>query len=142
MLKTLSLFLIPALMVVLVGCDSRPKVYPVTGTVTIKGTPAPEMTRVNFEPVSGGELAAGMVDATGGFTLYSGNEGRPGAVPGSYKVFLSPDASSDAYMTGKPSGVPGVPSAGPIPDDFLSAATSPLTVEVTEDENVIDVTIE
>jgi hypothetical protein len=142
MLKRLSLLLLMLVTIVAVGCDSKPKVSKVTGKVTIKGSPAPENTRVNFEPVGGGELAAGMVDASGNYNLYFGNEGREGAMPGSYKVFLSPDASSEAYMSGTPSGVPGVPSAGPIPKEYLTGQTSPLTVEVPESDTTIDITIE
>lgn len=142
MQKIVSLFSLAVILFATVGCDSKPKIYAVTGKVTIKGNPAPEKTRVNFEPVTGGELAAGIVDASGNFKLYSGNEGREGVAPGSYKVFLAPDGSSDAYMSGKRSGVPGVPSPGPIPKDYLSGKTSPLTVEVPDSDTTIDVTIE
>jgi len=140
--KTLSLLSIAFVLFATAGCDSKPPVSQVTGKVTIKGNPAPEKTRVNFEPVNGGELAAGMVDASGNYKLYYGNEGREGAKPGSYKVFLAPDASSEAYMSGPTSGVPGVPSPGPIPKEFLSGKTSPLTVEVPESDTTIDVVIE
>jgi len=142
MIKILSSCSVAILLSFVAGCDSGPKVYGVTGKVTIKGTPAPEKTRVNFEPVDGGELAAGMVDANGNYKLYYGTEGREGAMPGKYKVFLSPDASSEAYMTGKSSGVPGVPSAGPIPKEYLIGKTSPLTVEVPESDTTIDVVVE
>lgn len=142
MFKSLSLLSVAAALLVAVGCDKGPNVYAVTGKVTIKGTPAPENTRVNFEPVGGGELAAGMVDAAGNYKLYYGNEGREGAMPGKYKVYLAPDASSEAYMSGPPSGVPGMPSAGPIPKEYLSGQTSPLTVDVPESNTTIDVIIE
>ncbi len=142
MSSRLSCLALASLWIVAVGCDSKPKLYPVSGSVTIKGSAAPDKTRVNFEPVDGGESAAGMVDASGNYTLYTGNEGREGALPGSYKVFLAPDASSEDYMSGPPSGVPGVPSAGPIPKDYLAGSTSPLTVEVKETDNSIDITIE
>jgi len=142
MQKIVSLFSIAVVLCATTGCDSKPKIYAVTGKVTIKGDLAPEQTRINFEPVNGGELAAGIVDASGNYKLYSGNEGREGVKPGSYKVFLAPDASSEAYMSGPPSGVPGVPGPGPIPKDYLTGATSPLTVEVPESDTTIDVAIE
>lgn len=130
------------LMLIVAGCDKGPKVYSVTGAVKIKGSPAPEKTRVNFAPVGGGELAAGLVDANGNYKLYYGIEGKEGALPGKYKVFLAPDASSEAYMSGPQSGVPGVPSAGPIPKEYLSGDSSPLTVEVPENDTTIDINID
>jgi len=142
MQKFVSLFSVAVVVFVTTGCDSKPNVFDVTGKVTIKGQPAPENTRVNFEPVNGGELAAGIVDAGGNYKLYYGNEGHEGAMPGSYKVYLAPDASGDAYMSGPSSGVPGVPTAGPIPKEYLSGTTSPLTVEVPESDTTIDVVIE
>jgi len=142
MRKNVSLFSIAFVLVATAGCDSKPKVSAVTGKVTINGNPAPEKTRVNFEPVNGGESAAGMVDASGNYKLYYGNEGREGAMPGKYKVFLAPDASSEAYMSGPPSGVPGMPSSGPIPKEYMSGQASPLTVDVPESDTTIDVVIE
>jgi hypothetical protein len=146
MFKCLSCLAIPLLLVAVLGCDSKPKTYPVSGRVMIKGEPAPQGTRVNFEPAAGGgEAAAGMVDGSGNYTLYSGSEGRAGAWAGTYKVFLAPDPSGDSYMSGapgRPSGIPGVPSPGPIPDEYLRSSTSPLTVEVAETTNTIDVVIE
>lgn len=142
MLKFFSWLSVAVVMLAVAGCDSGPKVYSVTGKVTIAGNPAPENTRVNFEPVGDGESAAGMVDASGNYKLYHGSEGREGAMPGKYKVFLAPDASSEAYMSGPPAGVPGMPSAGPIPKDYLSGQASPLTVDVPESNTTIDVIIE
>lgn len=142
MLRCLSLLSVAVGMLAVAGCDSGPKVYSVTGKVSIAGNPAPENTRVNFEPVSGGESAAGIVDASGNYQLFYGNEGREGAMPGQYKVFLAPDASSEAYMSGPPAGVPGMPSAGPIPKEYLSGQTSPLTVDVPESNTTIDIIVD
>jgi hypothetical protein len=142
MSKRLFLLSLAGVMLIAAGCDKGPRVYSVTGSVKIKGNPAPEKTRVNFAPVGGGELAAGLVDASGNYKLYFGNEGKEGALPGKYKVFLAPDASSEAYMSGPPSGVPGVPSAGPIPKEYLSGDSSPLTVEVPESNTTIDINID
>lgn len=124
------------------GCDSGPNTHPVSGQVTIDGQPAPEQTRVNFHPVSEDvQLASGIVDANGNYTLYSGSEGTAGAMAGTYKIYLSPDPSSEDYMSGTPSGAPGGPSLGPIPKEYSSAATTPLEVEVTAGENKIDIEI-
>lgn len=142
MQKIISLFSVAAFLFFMPGCDSKPPVSNVTGKVTIKGSPAPEKTRVTFEPVGAGQLATGMVDASGNYKLYYGNEGLEGALPGSYKVVLSPDSSGSDYMSGKPSGVPGVPSAGPIPKEYLTGSTSPLTVEVPDTDTTIDVNVE
>jgi hypothetical protein len=142
MLKCLSWLSVAVALLAVAGCDSGPKVYSVTGKVMIAGNPAPENTRVNFEPVGGGESAAGMVDASGNYKLYYGNEGREGAMPGKYKVFLAPDASSEAYMSGPVSGIPGMPGGGPIPKEYLSGQTSPLTVDVPASNTTIDVIID
>ena len=147
MLQRLSWLAIPLVLAAVVGCDTGPKLYPVTGKVTIKGEQAPEKTRVNFEPTGGGgEMAAGIVDAAGNYTLYYGSEGQAGALAGSYKVYLAPDASGSGYMDAKRPGgagsVPGMPGPGPIPKEFLSATTSPMTVTVAESDNTIDITIE
>jgi hypothetical protein len=133
------------LLTAVIGCNSKEKLYRVTGQVTIDGQPAPTGVRVNFEPTdAGGQVASGLVDEAGNYTLYTGSEGREGAVPGSYKVYLAPSYDTDAYMEGppgRPSGIPGVPSAGPIPEEYLAAGTSPLTVEVGQSANQIDITI-
>ena len=127
---------------VVVGCDSKPAVYEVSGKVTVKGQPAPENSRVNFTPVgSDGEAASGIIDANGNYTLYSGIEGRKGALTGKYKVSFTADASSSDYMDGgRVGGVPGV-VLGPFPKEFTSEFTTKLEKEVVKGRNVIDIEV-
>ncbi len=127
------------------GCGGGGGFSDVTGTVTIKGQPAPEGTGVTFSPVAGSApdlmTATGRLDAQGKFQLFSGNEGTIGAKPGKYKVFLSPKPNDGAYMQGGGSAPPKV-DLGPIPKEFASPDTSPKEVEVTAGQpNVIDITI-
>lgn len=127
------------------GCGGGGGFSEVTGTVTIKGQPAPEGTGVTFSPVpgSGADLltATGRLDAQGKFRLFSGNEGTIGAKPGKYKVFLSPKPSDGAYMQGGGTAPPKIDLGG-IPKEFASPDTTPKEVEVSAGEpNVIDISI-
>lgn len=126
----LSLFLVA-------GCDSGPSMSPVSGKVTIGGQPAPENTLVNFVPVDPAIMAAsGKVDASGDYILYSGNEGKEGAMVGKYKVYLSPDMSGSSYME---AGKPPEMSAGAIPEKYTKLETTDKEVEVTSGSNTINI---
>lgn len=127
------------------GCGGSSGFTEVTGTVTIKGQPAPEGTGVTFSPVAGSApdllTATGRVDAQGKFQLFSGNEGTIGAKPGKYKVFLSPKPNDGAYMQGGGTAPPKIDLGG-IPKEFSSPDTSPKEVEVTAGQpNAIDISI-
>ena len=85
----------------LVGCgsgESRYKLVPVTGTVTLNGKPVADAV-VSFAPQEGNERTTPGVDSTGP----SGNyklmfKGRSGVAPGKYKVTITPpdpDATAD-----------------------------------------------
>jgi hypothetical protein len=139
--KRLIILLCSLLAIPMLGCDSGPSLQKAGGTLTLKGSPAPENTRVNFEPIGEGMSAAGIVDATGKFELLSGNEGLPGAMIGKYKVFVTADSSSSDYMDNPNGrGVPGVGS-GPFPPEFTSLADTPIQKEVVKGTNdfVIDI---
>jgi hypothetical protein len=124
----------------LVGCNSSPTA-PVSGTVTIDGQPAPENTRVTFQPKGDtGQVATGLVDSSGNYELFSGAEGLQGAEPGTYTVYLSPDMSDVSYMESG-GGAPPKADLGSIPKEYTSADTSPKTVEVTAGENTIAIEI-
>ena len=82
------------------GCDSGPKVYPVTGKVVNKGKgPAQDLAgySVQFRSVSDpAETPGGMIEADGTFVLYtytgSGGNVIPGVKAGTYDACLLPPA--------------------------------------------------
>lgn len=133
------LLVLSAPLVLLGGCNSS-STHPVSGKLTVDGQPAPENTRVTFQPVGEtGELASGAVDAQGNYTLYTGSQGEPGAGEGTYKVYVTPDSSGIDYMesgTGPPPD-----AAGPFPKEWTQPSTTPKQVEVSAGENTIDIDI-
>jgi hypothetical protein len=73
----------------LFGCDSGPKLVPVTGTVTLDGKPL-EGANIAFVPEQGNSAVTQGTDLTGA----SGNykimyNNRSGLAPGKYKVAIS-----------------------------------------------------
>ncbi len=93
-------------MLAMVGCDSGPKVQPVTGTVTLDGTAIPG-ANITFSPVAGGTGAAavGTSDASGKYTVTDMKSTKPGsgAAAGDYKVgirWYKPSDPSSASATG------------------------------------------
>lgn len=143
--KTASLWMIAlGAMVFATGCpEGGPKVYQVTGAVTIGGQPAKDVN-VNFQPVDPkGLMASGTVN-NGTYELVSGSEGKKGTSAGKYKVYLSVNnaAASEAMMKAGPSsgGPPAAPVA-PYAAAYGSADTTPLEVEVKTSANKIDVVV-
>ncbi|MCA9227987.1 MAG: hypothetical protein KDA47_20340 [Planctomycetales bacterium] len=84
-------------------------------------------------------MATGRVDASGNYTLYSGVEGRPGAMVGKYKVYLTPDSSGSSYMESGSGGPPQPQKDGPIPAEFTSADTTTKEVDVQAQDNTLDI---
>ena len=74
------------------GCTQVPKLYTVTGTVTVKGKPA-EGAIINFHPDDPTiEAASAVADSAGSFKPIS--QSLPGMRSGSYKVtIIWPDPS-------------------------------------------------
>src|SRR5688500_15233907 len=73
------------------GCDSGPKYYPVKGKVVIKGSnnTLTEGTLL-FRTVTKPEvLASGYVEDDGTFELYS-NQGKPGTIEGEQEILIQP----------------------------------------------------
>lgn len=130
----------------LAGCGpSGPAVQPVSGTLTIDGSPAKNV-QVVFHPVdAGGLMASGQVDASGVYSLRSGNTGAKGALVGKYKVVLSPfeeesmDAAAARYTSG--TGKPTAPAKPAFPKEYLAPSTTPKEVEVKPGPNTIDIAI-
>jgi hypothetical protein len=129
----------------LAGCgDTGPATVNVKGTLTIDGQPANNVT-ITFAPVDSSlPTASGPVN-NGTFELFSGAEGKPGAVPGKYKVVLAasagdPEADAAAYAPGATGGPPAAPEA-PFPEKYSNAGTSDKEVEVTSGSNDIKIDI-
>lgn len=85
----------------LVGCGSSdlPNTVPVTGTVTMDGTPV-EGATVNFLSEGGSIASAGTTDASGKFSLTTivGSQSVPGAVVGSHGVAVVKTETSGQEM--------------------------------------------
>ncbi|GIW94117.1 MAG: hypothetical protein KatS3mg110_2158 [Pirellulaceae bacterium] len=136
----------------LAGCNRQtgPKVYPVSGQVTMNGQPVTDVV-VNFMPVDNdpAKMASGQVDSSGNYQLRSGSQGSPGAQPGRYKVYLTPVAPvpTEGQSYGGQNPAAGGQSAGPptagsnLPQPWLSAATTPLEVEVKPESNTINIDV-
>ena len=117
------------------GCSWQPSRYPVSGTVTINGSPA-ALTHVNFvavtpaTPTSSGGSAT--TDKEGNFTITNGGK-TPGLMAGEYKVIFQ-----QTLIKGKPSlgGSRGKKSAmvpgetEGIPENYHVPDTTPIRVVV------------
>lgn len=110
----------------LAGCGrSGPPKYPVSGTVTYKGTPVTE-GMVTFYSSSGGGIVS-FLDASGGFVI------EKGLVEGQYRVFIEPP------QTIKKPPPPGGPPMDPpksfpnVPEKYRQASTSGLVATVEAD---------
>lgn len=128
-----------AIIVLMSGCSSSgPSTVPVKGTLTIDGQPATDImvTLAGSDPNV--PAASGKVENVS-FTLFSGVEGKPGCVPGKYKVVLTALGSGEAmYRSGQ--GAPGK-AALPFPEKYLAANTSDKEVEITKGSNELNITI-
>lgn len=143
-----------ASLVVVAGCKpAGPDIdaYPVTGKVTLNGSPVAGAT-VTFVPSGEGKSAVGMTDDTGTYTLktYDGVEGAPA---GEYKVKIVKyeGGAAPAEAAPPPSGEDQEYSedyagaeeetAEPknlLPEKYADESSSGLTATVTEGENSID----
>ena len=129
------------------GTGEGPATVPVTGTVTLDGTPV-EGATVSFSPEDKANRAAtGLTDSDGRFELGTIQPGD-GAMPGSYKVAISktsgaaagPPASQEEAMKRAQeqmaSGGLGrrpAPVKDELPAIYKNAQTSKLTATVTQD---------
>lgn len=122
-----------ALLVVATGCSGdRMKTYTVTGKVTYKGKAVPNGT-VNFIPSGPGPSATGELQKDGTFTLKTYAAGD-GAVAGKHKVVVVAMADQkDALPEARSPTPPSI-----VPNKFTSLATTTLTADVLEKDNVID----
>jgi hypothetical protein len=142
-------FLIPALLVFAVGCGgggpTGPKMYPVSGTLTVGGKPIAgiNVTLMPADMSMGSIISSGKTNDSGKFSL-SGTNGVAGAVAGKYKVVLAAPAAPPAAGASH-SGPPAAPGAAaanlPFPAEYASGPTSPKTVEVTNQAVTLDLAL-
>lgn len=128
-----------ALMVGAIGCGpGGPATVPVTGKITIGGQPANNVS-ISFIPETAGAPTASGTATNGSYTLYTGVDGKPGAVVGKYKVTLAAQGGSDeaAYRSGKAPGTGGLP----FPAEYGDPSKTPLSKEVTAAGGAIDLEI-
>ncbi len=133
-----------AALVVASGCTpSGPATVLVSGKLTIGGQPANDVT-ITLTPIDSTLVTASGPVTNGTFKLYSGVEGKEGAMPGKYKVGLaavSSAADASAMYSGTAGGGPPPTPTAPFPARYTSAGTSDKEVEVPKGggELVIDI---
>lgn len=131
------------------GCGPSGLVtVPVKGTLTIGGQPASGV-QLSLVPVDSKlQVATGNVENCA-FTVFSGNQGKPGAMVGKYKVVLQAtggglEAAKQMYnkpaASGANSSAPPV-MAAPFPEKYRTAKTSDKEVEVTSGPNDLKIDI-
>ncbi len=114
------------------GCgDAVPKTIPVTGLVTIDGSPLQQGT-VIFMPVESSDdgpsrIATGVVQSDGTFSLSTFANGD-GAIIGEYQVAIDARGPISTENFGEE-------AASAVPSRYASPATSGLTVSVTHEMN-------
>ncbi len=146
-----------AALALFVGCGTStgPKTVPVTGTVTLDGTPVAGAV-VTFSPeAADGRAATGTTDGSGRFELTTTVSGD-GAVPGSYFVGISKTSGGEAavgagavdeeaaYKAAEEKGIDVTGAAGAkekpeavkdeLPPRYKSPGTSGFDAEVKEGE--------
>lgn len=129
------------------GCGGGldlPPAYPVTGKVTLQGSPMSGYV-ISFVSAMGGDVAASAtLGSDGSYSLVT-SDGRPGCTLGKHKIVLKPkneiDAAQAAMKNMKPLSK-GLPKeASKLPDTYGSARTSPKEVEVKAESNMFDIAI-
>lgn len=120
------------------GCGSdEPEIVRVTGTVTRGGKPVPGLI-VHFQP-EGGRPSWGQTDAQGHYDLDYDPQHR-GARVGKHKVFFEL-GSAGAAEPGESSRATSAEQRD-IVKKYGSRDTSPLSFEVSEDGQVIDLKVD
>lgn len=122
------------LLVPVIGCgSSNPKTYPASGTVTYKNVPL-KSGMVYLTPEGAGNAASGKIQSDGTFELGT-FEPDDGARAGKYKVRV------EVFPEGDDPGLPGQEfgkKKPPIPMKYMDPTRSPLTCEIKEEENKIE----
>ena len=143
--------------IVLTGCSSssRPRTYPVTGTVTSQGKPLAGAA-ITFVPTGNeGEAASAITDSEGKYALTTWRAGD-GARPGEYRVKvskqeqttvdpskmvknLSIEEEQKIYVESKK---PAPPRKSLIPSKYQDDQTSGITHTVPKKPSVLDIKLE
>lgn len=112
------------LLVVLVGCGEAK--IPVSGSVLYNSQPLPNVNVVMIR--SDGRVASAVTDSSGNFASVTTDKPGDGAPVGEYKVSITPvstvsesPTSADEYA---------IPQKSPIPQAYMSATSSGLSVVV------------
>jgi hypothetical protein len=142
-----SLALLGLMLLGIAGCSgpTGPSTVPAKGTLTIDGQPADNVT-ITLSPVGAGEPASGQVK-NGAFQLSTGTSGKPGAVPGKYKVVLAQASATSmedakAMYTGGKGGKGGPPKQTlSFPEKYKAAGTSDKEVEIKSGSNDLKIDI-
>lgn len=118
----------------LAGCFGPPGDYPdlgqVSGTVTVDGAPAANVT-VRFAPKAGGRMSTGVTDSSGKYELAYSAEAM-GAVVGMHTVNVTDDAApSDDQLD--------LSGSGAIPEKYRDKT---FEFEVKEGSNTFDIKLE
>lgn len=142
------------------GCTrqpSRPKTYPVTGTVTLNARPV-EGATVTFIPKEGSaaepkpQAASAITDAEGRYHLGTFASGD-GAIPGEYLVKVAkyvqpqetsrpadtPESEMDAFLKHQKGNVPKTGPGNELPPRYANEKTSGLFFSVQPGENTFEI---
>ena len=146
-MRKLAGFWVIGLLFFNLGCGpagpAKPKLYPVSGKVTVAGKPLADCG-IQFVLIGkNGVSYNSKIAADGSFTLEDPQDQSRGAQAGKYKVVLlnAPEADMKAMMAGSQSGQPTAGEGAPFPAEYSAAATSPNEYEVKAESNTIDIVI-
>jgi len=134
------LFAFGALVLLAIGCNSRPRLEPVEGTVLHKGKAAGGVL-VTFHPKTGDPVTAvrptGLTDAEGKFTLMTGPD--QGAPAGEYAVtFLWSIEVTPKKASKKIDMNMNVETKDGLDGAYINAANSKFKVDVKRGENKLE----
>lgn len=135
-MKRLLFFLLIVSSFSLAGCSSREVLAPVTGVVTLEGTPVPQATVLFHNDAKGVHMTA-VADAKGRYVVRMANgDGLP---LGDYDVEVVPPMQDHPLgpIKAPPPGVD--PYLDTIPVRYRSRKTSDLKLSVTVKTNNLDV---
>jgi hypothetical protein len=127
--------------VVFAGCgQGGPRVVRVSGTVTRGGQPVPKLF-LNFEPQKG-RPSWGITDEAGRYSLHY-DARQDGAVTGAHKVWVQVKASNPQEEADLRNGkIKLHPEVKSILQKYGQYETTPLRVEVKENNQVIDLPLD
>jgi hypothetical protein len=129
-----------ALLGMAAGCqDGGPSVANVSGTVTYKGKPIPNLT-INFIP-EGGRPSWGLTDSSGKYSLHW-DEDYDGAEIGTHKVSVAFVPGSQGAEAGRAKTPPATPAEQAAITKKYGIETSPLTYEVKSGSQTINLELD